>query len=357
MDAVGELLLHHLDVDVIARLLEGVVIGLFGAVVGGNRHAVGAGDELGLFGAKVFQDVQDQVLALAVGGSGVAQTVRDGGPTVPADRIGAFRKGGDVPFPRQIGEVVALVHQLPVALQVHGPHFGEEGDAGLGLGKIGLVRAPRFLLKVYVKVHGLLGAGLVEAGPGFILGEDIASGLVDEGPVSQLFVVIGHIAPLAGGVIDLLGGVGEVVPGPGFVGVGHLGGVEHLLVVDQDDVVLVLGDAVHPAVAPLGVVDGDLRVMVLIEVGVHIGVQVGDIRQHPKVGVVQDLVGVHPKDVRHGVAFGGGLQLGPILAPVGDLHLDLYIGVYVGCVSVADCLHTVPLGYIPDLEFQMGLAI
>ena len=96
--------------------------------------------------------------------------------------------------------------------------------------------------------------------------------------------------------------------------------------------------------------------MVLVVLRVHVGVKVGDIRQHPKIGVVQDLVGMHPEDIRHGVAFGGSLQLGPILAPVGHLHLNDHIGV-LGGVGVADGLHTVPLGYVPNLEGQMGLAI
>ena len=96
--------------------------------------------------------------------------------------------------------------------------------------------------------------------------------------------------------------------------------------------------------------------MILIEVGLHVVIEVGHIGQHPEVGVIQDLVGVHPEDVRHGVGLGGGLQLGPVLVPAGDLHLDDHVGV-LGSVGVTDGLHTVALGDIPDLEGQMGLAI
>ena len=86
-------------------------------------------------------------------------------------------------------------------------------------------------------------------------------------------VVVGHKAVLAGGIINFLGRFRHVLPGPVVGGIGNSGGVEHLLVVDQDHVVLVLGDAVHPAVAAAGVADGDLGEMVLVVAGVLIGIE------------------------------------------------------------------------------------
>ena len=65
---------------------------------------------------------------------------------------------------------------------------------------------------------------------------------------------------------------------------------------------------------------------------------------------------MHPEDVRHGVGFGGGLQLGPVLVPAGDLHLDGHVGMLCG-VSVADRFHARALGHVPDLEGQVRLAV
>ena len=96
--------------------------------------------------------------------------------------------------------------------------------------------------------------------------------------------------------------------------------------------------------------------MVLVVVVLHVAVEVGHIRQHPEVGVVQDLVGVHPEDVRHGVGLGGGLQLGPVLVPAGDLHVDDDVGM-LGRVGVADGHHAVALVDVPDLERQVRFAI
>ena len=96
--------------------------------------------------------------------------------------------------------------------------------------------------------------------------------------------------------------------------------------------------------------------MVLVVAGVLVGVEVRHIRQHAEVGVVQDLVGVHPENVRHGVGLGGGLQLGPVLGPVGDLHFDVNLGV-LGGIGGADGLHARPLGHIPDLKGQVRLAV
>ena len=96
--------------------------------------------------------------------------------------------------------------------------------------------------------------------------------------------------------------------------------------------------------------------MILVIIGLHIIVQFGHVRQHTKVGIVQNLIGMHPEDVRHGVGLGGRLQLGPILVPVRYLHLNDHIGVFLR-VGIADGLHTLALGNVPDLEFEMGLAV
>ena len=96
--------------------------------------------------------------------------------------------------------------------------------------------------------------------------------------------------------------------------------------------------------------------MILVVVGVYIIVEVCDIGQHTEIGIVQKLIGVHPEDVRHGVGFGGGFQLGPVLVPAGDLHVDDHIRV-LRRVGVADGRHAVPLVDVPDLEGQVGLAV
>ncbi len=212
-----------------------------------------------------------------------------------------------------------------------------------------------FWVKKFWSGH-LLAAGLVEAGGGLVGAEDVAAVLVDVGPVAQLIVQIGQVAVFPGGVVDLLGGVRQVVPGPVVVGIGHTGLVEHLFVIHQHAVILVLG---HAVVAPVGTADvaqGDVGEVVLIVTALHIVVQVGHIGQHAEIGVVQKLVGVHPEDVGHRVGLGGGLQLGPVLAPAGDLHLNDHIGV-LGGVGITDGLHTVTLGHVPDLEGQVRLAV
>ena len=97
--------------------------------------------------------------------------------------------------------------------------------------------------------------------------------------------------------------------------------------------------------------------MVLVVAGVLIGIEVRQVRQDAEVRIVEDLVGVHPVDVGHGVALGRSLQLGPVLAPVGNLDLDDHVGVHLGGVGIAHGLHAVPLGHVPDLEGQVRLAV
>ncbi len=96
--------------------------------------------------------------------------------------------------------------------------------------------------------------------------------------------------------------------------------------------------------------------MVLVVVGVYIIVEVCDIGQHTEIGIVQKLIGVHPEDVRHGVGFGGGFQLGPILTPAGHLDLNFHVRV-LGSVGRTDGLHAGTLVHVPNLKHQMGLAI
>ena len=110
------------------------------------------------------------------------------------------------------------------------------------------------------------------------------------------------------------------------------------------------------AVAAAGVGDGDVREVVGVVVGVLVRVEVRQVGQDAKVGIIKDLVGVHPVDIRHGVALGGSLQLGPVLAPAGDLHVDDHVRV-LGGVGVTHGLHTVPLVDVPNLEGQVGLAV
>ena len=225
----------------------------------------------------------------------------------------------------------------------------EKGGAGARLGKVGLVGAPVVLLHVDVELHPHPGGGVVEAAAGLVLGQDAAAGLVDKAPVAQMVLRVGHKAVVAGGVVDLLGGLAQVVPGPAVVGVGHPGGVEHLLVVDEAHRVLILGHAVQFAVRTACIGQRNVREVL----GLH---DARAVHQLVVVGILEDLVGVHPEDVGGLAGHGGGLQLGPVLVPAGDLHLDDHIGVALG-VGVAERLHAVPLKDVPDLEGQMGLAV
>ena len=163
-------------------------------------------------------------------------------------------------------------------------------------------------------------------------------------------MVIGvcHIAVLAGGSVDLLGCADQIVPSPVLVRVSYTGSIEHLLVIHQTDRVLVLGDCIQGTVGAHGVGQRDLRELVLFH-------NVGAVCQHPVVGILQQLVGVHPENIRHLVAGGCSLQLGPVFVPAGDLHLNADIRVLLG-VGRTHRLHAFLLCNVPDLEGQCLLA-
>ena len=84
-------------------------------------------------------------------------------------------------------------------------------------------------------------------------------------------------------------------------------------------------------------------------------IQVGDVSQHTVVGIQQDLVGVHPEDVRQVAGASSGLQLGPVLIPAGDLDLDGHIGILF-MVGISQGLHSIALGGVPDLHGQLAVA-
>ena len=96
--------------------------------------------------------------------------------------------------------------------------------------------------------------------------------------------------------------------------------------------------------------------MVGIVIGVLICIEVRQVCQNAEVGIIENLIRVHPIDVWHGVAFRSRLQLGPVFAPACDLYVNDYIGM-LGCVGVTHRLHTVALEDVPDLEAQVGFAI
>ena len=77
--------------------------------------------------------------------------------------------------------------------------------------------------------------------------------------------------------------------------------------------------------------------------------------QNPVVGILQQLVGVHPENIRHLVAGGCSLQLGPVFVPAGDLHLNVDLRVLLG-VGRTHSLHALLLCNVPDLEGQCLLA-
>src|SRR5699024_4482595 len=269
------------------------------------------------------------------------------GPAVAVQGVGALGQDGHVPLAHHLGVVLQFGQDVPVALQEHGAVTGKEGGAGAGLGKVGLGGAPVVLLQVDVKLHPHPGGGVVEVGAGLVLGQDAAAGLVDKVPVAQLVVAVGHVAVIAGGVVDLLGCFAQGVPGPGVVGIADPGGVEHLLVVDKAHRVLVFGHGVQLAVRAAGVGQRNVGEVLGLDDGRAVG-------QLAVVGILQDLVGVHPENVGGLAGHGVGLQLGPVFVPAGDLYLDDHIGVLDG-VGVTHGLHPVPLGDVPDLERQMGL--
>ena len=142
-----------------------------------------------------------------MGGGGIAKAVGNGGPAVAGGGVRAHGQGRDVPFALHIGEAGHVVPEVPVALQEHGAHLGEEGRLRRGFGKVCLIRAPVGFLEVDVKVHGLPGALLVKPALGFVFREDTSAGLIDEVPIAHLIVVIGHEAVFAGGVVNFSGGV------------------------------------------------------------------------------------------------------------------------------------------------------
>ena len=265
-------------------------------------------------------------------GGGVTQAVGHGGPSVLIQAltifngIGASGQLGQIPLAPHIGIVLHQLGQIPVALQIHGTCLGEESGAGRGFRKIGLVGTPVLLLHVYVEFHRLDGTGVGISGLRAISGENMASSLIDKAPVAQLVVVIGHKAVFAGRVVNLPGGVRQILPGPVIGGVGDSCGVKHLLIVYQQTVVLVFRHAVEPPVAAAGIAAGNFGEVLFVIVWFDVIIKVCHVGQHAEVGVVQQLVGMHPEDVRHGVAFGGSFQLCPVFAPAGGLHLDHHIG-------------------------------
>ena len=287
---------------------------------------------------------------MLVGGTGgVAQAVGDGSPAVTAHGVGAFGQNRNVPFAHHFGVVLQFAQDVPVALKEHGALLGEEGRAGSGLGKVVLVGAPVVFLQVDVEFHAHLGGRVGEVCAGLVLGQDAAARLVHKVPVTQLIVAVGHVTIFAGGIVNFLGSLTQIVPGPGFVGVGDAGGVEHLLVVHKADGVFVLGYGVQFAVRTAGVGQRNVREVL----GLH---NVGAVGQLAVVGILQDFVGVHPEDVRHLVGDGSRFQLGPVLIPAGDLHFNVDVGMLLG-VSVTHRLHAVTLGNVPDLERQVHGAV
>ena len=148
--------------------------------------------------------------------------------------------------------------------------------------------------------------------------------------------------------MNLLGCADQIVPGPVLVRVSNTGSIEHFFVIHQTNRVLVLGDCIQGAVGAHGVGQRNLRELVLLH-------DVGAICQNPVVGIFQQLVGVHPENIRHLVAGGGSLQLGPVFVPAGDLHLNADLRVLLG-VGRTHSLHAFLLCNVPDLEGQCLLA-
>ena len=96
--------------------------------------------------------------------------------------------------------------------------------------------------------------------------------------------------------------------------------------------------------------------MLLVKLRFCVIVEIRQVGNFAVVGVFEDLIGVHPKNVGHLIGNGGGLQLGPVFIPAGYLNLDFHIRVLFR-VGVADGLHAVSLSHIPDLKGQMGLSV
>src|SRR5699024_7702615 len=197
--------------------------GVLQADVGRDGRAAFALDALAFFAAEELQHVHDHVQMLVGGGRGIGQAVGNAGPAVAVQGVGALGQDGYVPLAHHLGVVLQLGQDVPVAFQEHGAVAGKEGGAGAGLGKVGLGGAPVVLLQVDVKLHPHPGGGVVEVGAGLVLGQDAAAGLVDKVPVAQLVVAVGHVAVIAGGVVDLLGCFTQGVPGPGVVGIADPG--------------------------------------------------------------------------------------------------------------------------------------
>ena len=83
-------------------------------------------------------------------------------------------------------------------------------------------------------------------------------------------------------------------------------------------------------------------------------IEIGDIRQHAVVCIHQDVVGVHPEHIGQVAGTSSCLQLGPVLVPAGDLHLDGHIGVDL-MIGIRQGLHGVTLGGVPNLHGQSAV--
>ena len=186
-----------------------------------------------------------------------------------------------------------------------------------------------------------------------VLGQDVAPRLPHERRPGILHVGrLGVDAPLvdravAVGVLgQLLADLDHLVPGPGVVGVGDPGRVEHVLVVVERDDIEVARQAEHDAVLGREVLDG--VVVELAEV-VVLGLDVrSQVEQHVAALVVGTERPVHREHVRGGAARQAGLELVPVGLPVGHRHVHGDVGVR-GREPLDDGLLAVDLGRIaPD---------
>src|SRR5699024_8571260 len=219
------------------------------------------------------------------------------------------------PFAYHVGVILQFGQNVPVALKEHGALLREEGRAGGSLGKIVLVGAPVILLQADVEFHALAGARVQEVAAGLVRRQDAAARLIHKIPVAKLVIGIGHVAVVAGGIVDFFRGFHKVVPGPGLVRVSNAGSIEHFLVIYQAHGVLVLRHTVQHAIGTACIGQRNVREML----GLH---NVGAVCQFAVVGIFQDLVGMHPENIRHLVGHGGSFQLGPVFVPVDDLHFN-----------------------------------
>ena len=311
---------------------------MLGAGIGRDRSLVLGLQDVGLLAAAEGDEVLDDFRILGGRSAGVAQAIVDGGAGLAL---------------RQDGQIELVLDELVARVRAHHPAADELHRHAAGLELLVVGHVGEALQRRGDTVHGhqlhpgldrFLGLGLIKAA--LAVFKDEAAILIDEVVVAALGVVR-RAEALHGVGGQLLRSVAQGFPGPGLVRIGEAGGVKELLVVRQRDGIVILR---HGVLLALEVVQrGDAgRIRRVIQT------QVGQVQKGAGGNVLEELVGVHPEDVRERAAHRGRLELHPVLIPRGHLGLDLDIGM-LGHIGLSNRLHARLLVGIPETEGERDL--